>query len=782
MQKKIIYTLWGLLAAGILVVILALSAIRAGWLGYMPDIEELQSPISRYASQVLSADGRLLGTWSRQENRVFADADSISPAVFEALVATEDERFYKHSGFDARALMRAVIKRGLLHQKSAGGGSTITQQLAKQLYSGIASSTMERLMQKPIEWVIAVELERTYTKEEILVLYLNYFDFLHNAVGIKTAADVYFSKSPKDLTRAEAATLIGMCKNPSYYNPVRSPERCVQRRNTVLHQMMKNGMLTQAEYDEIATEPLGLRFHRVDHKMGEAPYLREYLRRRLMAEKPRRSDYAAWQNDQYYADSAAWENDPTYGWCNKNTKADGSHYDIYTDGLKIYTTIDSRMQRYAEEAMYAHVVQKLQPDFNKQRRTSTNFPYTNLSSDKVQSLLNKAMRQSDRYRTMKAGGATDEEIDRAFRSPTPMTVFTYHGEVDTTLTPIDSIRYYKSFLRSGLLSLDPKTGAVKAYVGGLNFAHFQYDMAMVGRRQVGSTMKPYVYALAIEDGRTPEDLILNTQRTYPAGGGTWTPRNGSKARYGEEVTLKWGLSQSNNWITAELMYQTDPTGYRLRNLLWKFGVMNPEIHPSLALCLGPCDITVGEMASGYTAFANKGIRCAPMLITRIEDASGNVVATFQPRMNEVISEQCAYDMIDMLRGVVDYGTGGRLRHRYGLNGPIAGKTGTTNSNSDGWFVGIVPRLVTACWVGGEDRDIHFYNTAAGQGASTALPVWAYYMKKVYRDKALGYSEDENFEIVRPAKPEDEDLSDPSEAETFGGAQAHTSDESENLFD
>ncbi|MCH5182003.1 MAG: transglycosylase domain-containing protein [Prevotellaceae bacterium] len=784
MQKKIIYTLWGLLATAIAAIILVLSAIRAGWLGYMPDIEELQSPISRYASQVLSADGHLLGTWSRQENRVFADADSISPAVFEALIATEDERFYSHSGFDVRALIRAIVKRGIMHRKSAGGGSTITQQLAKQLYSGIASSTMERLMQKPIEWVIAVELERTYTKEEILVLYLNYFDFLHNAVGIKTAADVYFSKSPKDLTYEEAAMLIGMCKNPSYYNPVRSPERCTDRRNTVLHQMVKNGMLSEAEYGELAEKPLGLRFHRVDHKMGEAPYLREYLRRRLMAEKPRRGDYAIWQNDQYYADSIAWENDPAYGWCNKNTKADGSRYDIYTDGLKIYTTIDSRMQRYAEEAMYSHVVQKLQPDFNKQRRTSANFPYTNLPAEKVQTLLHKAMRQSDRYRTMKAEGATEEEIAQAFRTRTPMTVFTYHGEVDTTMTPLDSIRYYKSFLRSGLLSLDPKTGAVKAYVGGLNFAHFQYDMAMVGRRQVGSTMKPYVYALAIEDGRTPEDLILNTQRTYHVGGGTWTPRNGSKSRYGEEVTLKWGLSQSNNWVTAELMYQTDPTGYRLRNLLWAFGVANPEIHPSLALCLGPCDITVGEMASGYTAFANKGIRCSPMLITRIEDSSGNVVAEFQPRMNEVISEQCAYDMIEMLRGVIDYGTGGRLRHRYGLTGPIAGKTGTTNSNSDGWFVGFVPRLVTACWVGGEDRDIHFYNTATGQGASTALPIWAYYMKKVFRDKRLGYSENEDFEIVHPhdRQTDDDEQNDKPEADFSGNKPGSSADENEHLFD
>lgn len=745
MRKTFVIILWSLFVLIIAAIATGAAAIKKGWIGYMPPLDELQSPISRFASQVISADGKLLGTWSRSENRIFVDYDSISPHLLQALVATEDVRFYEHSGIDVRALARAVVKRGLLGHAEAGGGSTITQQLAKQLYSSTASSTMERLLQKPIEWVIAVELERYYTKEEILTLYLNYFDFLHNAVGIKTAAQVYFGKLPGKLTLTESAMLVGMCKNPSLYNPVRAPERCRVRRNTVLQQMVKAGYLSEEEYEQLKDEPLGLNFHRVDHKEGQAAYLREYLRRILMADKPVRSDYREWQGQQFYADSIAWETDPLYGWCKKNKKKDGSNYDIYTDGLKIYTAIDSRMQRYAEEAVRGHVGRYLQRVFEKEKKGSPTFPYSSaLSKQEVQKILERSMRQSDRYRLMKKDGASDEEIERAFHTQTPMTVFTYHGEVDTVMTPMDSIKYYKSFLRGGMISMDPATGQVKAYVGGVDYTHFQYDMCMVGRRQVGSTMKPFVYTLAMEDGIKPSDLIMNVQRTYMVAGRPWTPRNGSKARYGEMVTLKWGLSQSNNWVTAALMDSIDYTGRRLANLLRKFGVANPDIHPSLALCLGPCDITVAEMASAYTAFANKGIRCAPLLVTRIEDNEGKVVAEFSPRMNEVISDRSSYNMIEMLQGVMDHGTGGRLRYRYGITAPVAGKTGTTNRNSDGWFVGFVPRLVNACWVGGEDRDIHFNSTATGQGAATALPIWAYYMKKVFEDKSLGYLPSEQF--------------------------------------
>lgn len=738
--------MWSVFVLLVLLVAGGFYCIREGWIGYMPPLDELQSPISKYASQIITADGKVIGTWSRNENRVFVDYDSISPYVFQALVATEDVRFYEHSGIDVRALGRAIVKRGLLRHYEAGGGSTITQQLAKQLYSSTTESTTRRLMQKPIEWVIAVELERHYTKEEILTLYLNYFDFLHNAVGIKTAAQVYFNKQPRDLTITEAATLIGMCKNPSYFNPVREPERCRERRNVVLHQMLKAGYITDAEYAEHCEKPLALNFHRVDHKDGQAAYLREYLRRIMMAKEPNKADYRAWQQQQYYADSLAWAKDPLYGWCNKNFKKDGTPYDIYVDGLKVYTTIDSRMQRYAEEAVRGHVGLYLQKQFEKERASSPNFPYaSSLSSADVKRSLQRAMQQTDRYRLMKQAGASDEEIQKAFNTPVQMTIFTYQGEKDVQMTPMDSIRYYKSFLRSGLVSIDPSNGYVKAYVGGLDYTHFQYDMAMVGRRQVGSTMKPFVYTMAMEDGYTPNSTILNVQRTY----GGWTPRNSSRSRYGEAVTLKWGLSQSNNWITAELMYQIDPYGTRLVDYLHEFGVANNQIYPSLPLCLGACEITVGEMASAYTAFVNKGIRCAPILVTKIEDDQGNIVAEFTPRMSEVISEETSYKMLDMMQAVIDQGTGRRLRFKYDIKGQIAGKTGTTNENSDGWFMGCVPRLVTACWVGGEERSIHFASMSMGQGASSALPIWAYYMKKIYRDRSLGYKDTEEFDIPKP---------------------------------
>ena len=759
MRKKFFIVIWVGFFLTIFSICLAFVGVIKGWIGYMPDIEDLQNPISRYASQVFSEDGKLLGTWSRNENRVFSDYDQISPHVFNALIATEDERFFEHSGVDVKALIRAVVKRGIFQQTSAGGGSTITQQLAKQLYSNRAENTMERLMQKPIEWVIAVELERCYTKEEILTLYLNYFDFLYNAVGIKTAARVYFDKLPSELTILEAATLIGMCKNPSLYNPVRDNERCRQRRNVVLGQMVRSGYITQAQCDELKQEPLTLKFKRSDHKEGLATYLREHLRTKMTAREPKRENYKSWQENVFYQDSVAWANDPLYGWCNKNKKKNGEPYDIYVDGLRIYTTIDSRLQAYAEAAMNEHVGQSLQKDFE-HGRNHPNFPYSNsLPKAKAEELLQRAMRQSEHYRLMKEEGASEEEIQKVFSTPVEMTVFTHQGLKDTVLTPMDSIKYYKKFLRSGLVSIDPSNGHVKAYVGGLNYTYFQYDMAFNGRRQVGSTMKPFVYAMAMEDGMHPQDTIWNLQRTYKVGTREWTPRNGSKSRYGEPVTLKWGLSQSNNWITAELMYQSDPEGVRLVKYLREYGVVNKEITPAIALCLGTGDITVGEMASAYTAFVNKGIRCAPILVSRIEDAEGNVIAEFAPRLNEVISEESSYKMLDMMKAVIDAGTGQRLRYRYGFKADIAGKTGTTNSNSDGWFVGCVPRLVTACWVGGEERDIHFLSTAMGQGAATALPVWALYMKKVYEDESLGYSQDETFTIKVPKyeRIEDEDF-------------------------
>ena len=752
MRKRFIHILWGMLVLGVLSAVLAFVAIWNGWIGYMPPISELQNPINRFATQVYSADGKVIGTWNEnRENRVCIPYNTLSPHLVHALVATEDIRFYDHSGIDFFALGRAFIKRGLLGRASAGGGSTITQQLAKQLYSEKAHSTLERLLQKPIEWVIAVKLERHYTKEEIIALYLNYFDFLHNAVGIKTAANTYFNKEPKDLNVTEAATLIGLCKNPSFFNPVRYPDRSKERRNVVLAQMVKAGYLSDAECSQYAEEPLALNFHRTDHKDGTATYFREFLRQYLMAKRPDKSNYPEWNKSQYVYDSIAWVNDPLYGWCNKNTKKNGEPYNIYTDGLKVYTSIDSRMQQYAEDAVYRHLARFLQPAFSKENRMKPNAPFTNqLTAAQVRSILNRSITQSDRYRNMKAAGYSEEEIRKAFRTPTDMAVFTYHGDIDTVMTPLDSIRYYKSFLRTGFVSMDPKNGLVKAYVGGMDFTHFQYDMATEGRRQVGSTIKPFLYSLAMENGFSPCDEAPNVQQTYTVAGRSWTPRNTSRSRYGQMVTLKWGLAQSNNWISAYLMSKLNPQQFV--GLLRSYGFYNPDIHPSLALALGPCEASVCEMVSAYTVFANHGIRCAPMFVTKIEDNEGNVIASFQPRMNEVISEASANKMLVELQAVVNEGTARRLRFKYNFKGEIGGKTGTTNRNSDAWFMGFTPELVSGCWVGGEDRDIHFDSMSMGQGATMALPIWAYFMQKVFADHRLGYTQNATFAIPNGFDP------------------------------
>ena len=751
MRKIFVRLLWTLIILFVLGAGVAFYAISEGWIGYMPPIEDLQNPINRFATQVYSSDGKLMGTWSyNRENRVLVDYKKLSPHLVHALVATEDARFYEHSGIDFYALGRAIIKRGIMGRKSAGGGSTITQQLAKQLYSEHAGSTLERLLQKPIEWVIAVKLERNYTKDEILTMYLNYFDFLHNAVGIKTASNTYFSKDPKDLTINEAATLVGLCKNPSYYNPVRNPERSRERRNVVLGQMVKEGYLSQADYEKYSAEPLQLHFHVTDHKDGLATYFRDFLRRYMTAKKPERALYASWNMVKYHIDSINWESDPLYGWCNKNRKRDGKYYSIYTDGLRVHTTIDSRMQKYAEQAVYEHVVNFLQPNFNLGKNSKKNFPYSSsLTPKQVQQVMMRNVRQCERYRVLKESGASDDEIQKSFRTPVSMSIFTYHGMVDTVMTPIDSIRYYKSFLRTGFMSICPQNGHVKAYVGGLDFMHFAYDMVMEGRRQVGSTIKPFLYSLAMENGFSPCDLAPNVQQTYMVAGQPWTPRNASHARYGEMVTLKWGLQQSNNWISAYLMSRLSPQAFV--DLLRQYGIHNPDIHPSMALCLGPCEITVGEMASAYTAFVNHGIRASHMFVTRIEDGEGNLITRFTPRMNEVISEESAHKMLYMLKAVVDGGTASRLRFKYNMKGDLAGKTGTTNKNSDAWFVGLTPSLVNACWVGGDDRDIHFDSMSMGQGATMALPIFALYMQKVYQDKGLGYNEDAVFDL-----PEDYD--------------------------
>lgn len=752
MRKAFIRFLWRALAVGIIATVIGFFGIWFGFIGYMPGLDDLQNPINRSASQIYSSDGQVMGTYNfDRENRICVSYNNLSPHLVRALVSTEDERFYMHSGIDFKALGRAIIKRGILGRENAGGGSTITQQLAKQLYSEKAHSKLERLLQKPIEWVIAIKLERYYTKEEIIAHYLNYFDFLHNAVGIKTAAKTYFNKEPSQLTLVESATLVGLCKNPSLYNPVRYPDRSKERRNVVLAQMLKSGHLTKQEYEEACNEPLKLDFHRTDHKDGTAPYFREFLRQYMMAKKPDKSTYPSWKKNQYVIDSIAWVTDPLYGWCNKNFKKGGGNYNVYTDGLKIYTTIDTRMQRYAEEAVYQHVAKYLQPIFFASNKSKKNAPFTSdISQAQINSIMNRAIRQSERYRAMKAGGASEMEIEHAFNTKTRMSVFTYKGEKDTTMTPMDSIRYYKSFLRSGFMSMDPVNGQVKAYVGGLDFTHFMYDMVTEGRRQVGSTIKPYLYSLAMENGFSPCDLAPNVQRTYMVAGKPWTPRNGSRSRYGAMVTLKWGLAQSNNWISAYLMSRLNPQQFV--QMLNDYGINNPDIHPSMSLCLGPCEVSVAEMVSAYTTFVNHGIRVSPMFVTKIEDSDGTLITQFQPRMNEVISAESAYKMLVLLQEVVNSGTAHRLRFKYNLENELGGKTGTTNNNSDAWFMGLTPQLVTGCWVGGEDRDIHFNSTSMGQGATMALPIFAIYIKKVLADRSLGYNPNAKFDIPEEFDP------------------------------
>ena len=765
MIKKVVLALWIFFAVGVVAAVVLFASIAYGWIGYMPAIEELENPNYKFATEILSEDGKVMGTWSlSKENRVYTSYNELSANVINALIATEDVRFKDHSGIDAIALARAVVKRGIFMQKNAGGGSTITQQLSKQLYSPDANSVTQRLFQKPIEWVIAVRLERYYTKEEILTMYLNKFDFLNNAVGIKTASYTYFGCEPSELKIEEAATLVGMCKNPSLFNPVRFNERSRGRRNVVLDQMRKADYITEEECDSLQELPLTLKYHRVDHKEGLATYFREYLRSMMTARKPSRGDYRSWQMQKYYEDSLAWETNPLYGWCQKNHKKDGSNYNIYTDGLKIYTTIDSRMQKYAEEAVEEHLGGYLQGRFFAEKKNRKTAPYTNqLTEEQVKQILDKAMKQTDRYRIMKDNGASESEIRRVFNTPEEMSVFTWHGEKDTVMTPMDSIRYYKYFLRTGFVSMDPFNGHVKAYVGGPNYTYFQYDMAMVGRRQIGSTIKPYLYSLAMENGFSPCDEARNVEQTIiTEAGEAWSPRNSSRDRYGEMVTLKWGLARSNNWISAYLMSKLNP--YALVRLIHSFGVLNKDIQPTPSLCLGPCEISVGEMVSAYTAFANKGIRVAPLLVTKIEDSDGNVIANFTPQMEEVISATSAYKMLIMLRAVINEGTGGRVR-RYGITADMGGKTGTTNRNSDGWFMGFTPSLVSGCWVGGEERDIHFDTMYDGQGASMALPIWALYMNKVYADKSLGYDQTERFKLPEGFDPCGSGEGDPSTTPT-----------------
>lgn len=767
-SKKIAKYLLATFGLGSVLLILLFVLVYNGVIGYMPPVEELRNPQDKFATTIYTSDGVELGRYFRNSgNRVYADLDEVSPNVVNALIATEDARFMDHSGIDLRAVTRAVVKTILLRQKNSGGGSTLTQQLAKQLYTPPSDGLLSRAVQKPIEWMIAVKLERFYSKDEILKMYLNQFDFLYNAVGIKSAAQVYFNKDASDLTIEEAATLVGMVKNPSYYNPVRHNDRTRARRNVVLEQMYKADMLSEAELDSLQALPLTLNFRRVDHKDGMAPYFREELRRYLTAHKPNRDKYPSWDKQRFVDDSIAWENNPLYGWIDKNPKPDGTKYDIYTDGLKIYTTLDSRMQTYAEQAVNEHM-RTLQAQFFREKRKSPTAPYSSntneLSAKTRESLIRNAIRQSERTRVARIAGKSEEEILREFDTPTEMTVFSYSGPIDTVMTPRDSLLYAKTFLRTGFMSMDPNTGFVKAYVGGPDFHFFQYDMVSTGRRQIGSTIKPFLYTYAMESDFTPCDELLNSQPTYyDESGRPWSPRNAGKTNIDEMVTIRWALTNSNNWISARLMAQLSPA--ELVKRMHSYGITN-ELPAVMSLCLGPCEVSVKEMVTAYSAFANHGMRVDPMFVTAIADNNGNIISDFAPRQTEVITEKGYYRILSMLLNVVDGGTGNRLRRApYNLTAQMGGKTGTTNFNADGWFMGFTPDLVSGVWVGGEERYIHFNSLAEGQGASMALPIYGKYMVKVYGDKNLPYDQSKTFTFPADLDLCGGELSAPEETET-----------------
>lgn len=774
--NRVVIWMWRIFGIGVAAVVLLFVCMYNGWIGYMPPIEELQNPNDKFATVIYSANGEEMGRYYRNSgNRVYADYSEISQHVVDALIATEDSRFLEHSGVDMRAFMRVLVKTLIMGQKNAGGGSTITQQLAKQLYSPTTSNLLDRAFQKPIEWMIAVKLERYYSKDEILKMYLNQFDFLYNAVGIKSAAYVYFGKEAKDLSIEEAATLVGMVKNPAYYNPVRHNERTRQRRNTVFDQMVKNGSLTREEADSLKQLPLELKFHRVDHKDGLAPYFREELRRVLTAKKPVRSEYRGWEKQKYVDDSIAWETNPLFGWIEKNPKPDGTKYDLYADGLKIRTTIDSRMQNYAEEAVRDQM-KYLQAAFFREKRGQPNAPYTNnpeeLGRATAKSLIDHAIRQSERWRAMKAGGHSEQEIYESFGKKREMTVFSYAGPVDTIMTPRDSLLYTKHILRTGFMAMDPRNGHVKAYVGGPDFNFFQYDMVATGRRQIGSTIKPFLYTYAMEEGFTPCDQLLNAQPVITdETGKVWMPRNSGHGRIGEMVDLRWALTYSNNWISVRLLEQLSPATL-VRNM-HNFGITN-HLDPVLSLSLGSCDVSVREMVGAYSAFANHGMRSEPLYVTSISDANGNVISEFAASHTEVISEKAYAKMLSMLQNVVNSGTGARLRGApYNIYAEMGGKTGTTNSNSDAWFMGFTPEIVGGVWVGGDERFIHFGSMTYGQGAAAALPIYGNFMRRVYADKTLPYSQDARFDV---------DFSEVCNSEFGGYADDSNADESESSIE
>ena len=753
-KKKITKWFWILLVTPILLIVLLLLLVWA--FADIPSFEELENPDSKLATQIIAEDGEILNTF-HIENRSFVSYEELSPNLVHAAVATEDIRFYEHSGIDFRSLARVLVKTLLMGDSGQGGGSTITQQLAKTLYprEDVSSSIpgvsqMKMVWIKLKEWITAVKLERNYTKDEIMDMYMNAIFFGSNAYGIKAASQTFFSKNPSDLTVEESAMLVGMVNKPTRYNPVLNPDKALVRRNFVIGQMEKAGFITKTERDSICQLPINLAYQIQDHNAGLAPYFRDMLRRIMNAKEPRRSSYT--QYEDYVVDSLQWADNQLYGWLNKNRKADGSSYSLDRDGLRIYTTINYKMQQYAEQAVAEHLGKDLQKSFWRDLRGKPNKPFSDeVDQATVDLLMKQARRWSDRYRMMKARGASDAEIEKSFKEKTQMRVFSWNrkGYADTLMTPNDSIRYYKSHLRAAFMALEPETGHVKAYVGGPNYRYFKYDNVRQGKRQVGSTIKPFLYTLAMQEGMSPCDKVVNVPQTFIVGSeaeDTWTPKSTDRDEWiGQTVTLKWGLTKSSNNISAYLMKQFGP--HAMVEMMRKMGVGSyvPEV-PSL--CVGSCDLTLYEMVAAYNTYPSKGVFVEPLFVTRIEDNMGNVIGEFNNRKREAVSEQTAYLMANLMQGVVNSGTAIRLRVKYGLKGEMAGKTGTTNDQADGWFIGYTPTLMGGAWVGAEDRQIHFESLALGGGSNMALPIWGIFMKKVMEDGTLGVSEADRF--IAPA--------------------------------
>ncbi len=740
LKKKIVKWFWFLLVTPFAALILLLILVWA--FADIPSIEQLENPDTKLATQVIAEEGEILTTY-HIENRTFVSYEELAPSLVQAAVATEDKRFYEHSGVDLQSLGRVLFKTLLSHDSSQGGGSTITQQLAKTLYPrGEHVGKAKMVWIKLKEWITAIKLERNYTKEEIVDMYLNAIFFGSNSYGISSAASQFFGKKPSELLTEESAVLVGMVNKPTRYNPAINPESALRRRNLVLERMGEMKYITPEERDSLKALPIVLATRKGDRTTGIGPYFRDMLRRTMNAEAPRRSSYYFYED--YQVDSLLWADDPVYGWLNKNFKSDGTPYDLDRDGLRIYTTINYKMQRYAEEAITEHLGKDLQPAFWRELKYRRNPPFM---ADTEKSVIEKNMQQarrwSDRNRMMKASGYSQQEIDASFDKPVRMRVFTWEapGYKDTTLTPNDSIRYYKSFFRAAFMAIEPGTGHIRAYVGGPDYRYFKYDNVRQGKRQVGSTIKPFLYTQAMESGMTPCDAVLNSPVVIATGTEeeTWSPQDPHAD--GTMVDLTWGLAHSSNSVSAYLMKQLGAPS--MVSMMRKMGI-GGFVDPVVALCVGSADLSVYDMVTAYNTYPSGGVYTSPIFVTRIEDSDGNVLGQFSDRRREALSVRATGEMIHMMRAVVDAGTGVRLRVKYGLKGEIAGKTGTTNDNSDGWFIGYTPRITAGVWVGAEDRYVHFASTNLGQGANMALPIWGIWMKKVLSDPTLGISETDVF--------------------------------------